>query len=509
MTTAAPTRSGLPDGFTVAVRDDVRVLEHGRVLVGGSPTRVARLSTAGAVLVDGHRLVVADQASRVLADRLLASNLAAPDLRSVDPVHPGDLTVVVPVHERVDGLDRLLGRLGSSLPVVVVDDGSDAGDAVADVARRHGARLLVLPDNRGPAAARNAGLWTAATPYVAFVDSDVTADAETLLGLCRHFADPRVGATAPRVRGETHAAQVRWFQRYDALACALDLGARASLVRPGSQVSWLPAACLVVRRSDVCGVGGFDEQLRVAEDVDLVWRLVAGGLRVRYDADFVVGHESRATWTSWLGRKAYYGTGGAVLAQRHGADMVCAVTSPVFAVAAAALLAQRRWSAPVAAAATCVTAARVHRSLPLEEGRTTEAARLAALGLVSTVSQTAQLVLRHWWPAAAVAALFSRRARRTVLAAVLVDALLTPCPPGVGRLGATAARRLDDLAYGGGLWYGALRARSARALRIRVIGRRRASRRARPAGSGCPGRDGRRSRPTGRARSCDRVRPSG
>jgi mycofactocin glycosyltransferase len=41
----------------------------------------------------------------------------------------------------------------------------------------------------------------------------------------------------------------------------------------------------------------------------------------------------------------------------------------------------------------------------------------------------------------------------------------------VGRLGATAARRLDDLAYGGGLWYGALRARSARALRIRLIRR--------------------------------------
>jgi mycofactocin glycosyltransferase len=80
-------------------------------------------------------------------------------------------------------------------------------------------------------------------------------------------------------------------------------------------------------------------------------------------------------------------------------------------------------------------------------------------------------VLRHWWPAAAVAALFSRRARRTILAAVLIDALVTPCPPGVGRLGATAARRLDDLAYGGGLWYGALRARSARALRIRLIRR--------------------------------------
>jgi hypothetical protein len=234
-------------------------------------------------------------------------------------------------------------------------------------------------------------------------------------------------------------------------------------------VAWLPSACLLAR-SDVVA-GGFDEALRVGEDVDLVWRLVAGGLRVRYDADFVVAHESRPTWMSWLARKAYYGTGGALLAERHPDDMVCAIVSPVFAVAAAALLAQRRWSAPVAAVATCVTAARLRSSLPLHQRRSREAGRLAWLGLVSTVSQTAQLLLRHWWPAAAVGAAISSRARRAVLAAVLVDAVVTPCPPGLGRFTALAARRLDDLAYGSGLWYGALRAGSARALRIRVIRR--------------------------------------
>jgi mycofactocin glycosyltransferase len=470
VTEASP---GLPSGFEVRVRDDVRLLDRGRVLVGGSPTRVARLTVAGARLMDGDRVLVRDDASRALADRLLEGNLAVPDLRSASCVRTQDLTVVIPVHERVEELDELLGRLRPRLTCIVVDDGSVAGADVARVVAAHGAQLVVLPDNRGPAAARNAGLQAAGTPYVALVDSDVLADAGTLLGLCAHFADPRLSAVAPRVRGTTRSGPARWFERYDEVAQSLDLGARQALVRPGSEVSWLPAACLVVRRSDAYGdLGGFDESLRVAEDVDLVWRLVERGRRVRYDADFTVGHRSRATVTSWLGRKAYYGTGAALLAQRHGAHVAPAVVSPVYGVAAVALLAQRRWSAPVAVLATCVTAVRLRGSLPLQRGATLEAGRLASLGLLSAVSQTAQLLLRHWWPAAAAAALCSTRARRAVLTAVLVDAVVTPCPPGLGRFEAVLARRLDDLAYGSGVWSGALIARSTRALRVHVLWRR-------------------------------------
>ncbi len=454
------------------MRDDVRVLDRGRVLVGGSPTRVARLTVTGARLVTGLRVTVRDDATRALADRLLEGNLAVPDLRSADPVAPQDLTVVIPVHERVEELAQLLRLLRPALTCIVVDDGSAAGAAVAEVARRHGAQLVALPDNRGPAAARNAGLRTARTPLVALVDSDVSVDPATLLGLCAHFADPRVGAVAPRVRGSTRGGPGRWFQRYDEVAQSLDLGPRQALVRPGSEVSWLPAACLLVRRADVSGESeGFDEDLRVAEDVDLVWRLVGRGLRVRYDADFTVHHDSRTTVLSWLGRKAYSGTGGALLARRHGAQVAPAVVSPVYAAAVVALLAQRRWSAPAAALATFVTGVRLRGSLPLHRGATVEAGRLASLGLVSALSQTAQLLLRHWWPAAAAAAVCSSRARRAVLASVLVDALVTPVPEGLSRPEAVLARRLDDLAYGSGLWYGALTARSTRALRVRVIWR--------------------------------------
>ena len=130
---------------------------------------------------------------------------------------------MVPIRDRADRLDRLLDGL-DDLPVVVVDDASRDPGAVAAVAARHGARLLVLTTNVGPAGARNAGIAEVRTPYVAFVDSDVVVDADSLRGLAGHFVDPRVAAVGPRVQGVARSARA---------APVRALGRRRALARPG------------------------------------------------------------------------------------------------------------------------------------------------------------------------------------------------------------------------------------------------------------------------------------
>jgi hypothetical protein len=67
---------------------------------------------------------------------------------------------------------------------------------------------------------------------------------------------------------------------------------------------------------------------------------------------------------------------------------------------------------------------------------------------------------------ALLAAALSHRARRVVLTAAAADAVVAwwPHRSAVGPLRFAAARRLEDLAYGAGLWAGAMKARDARAL---------------------------------------------
>ena len=199
------------------------------------------------------------------------------------------------------------------LPVIVVDDASADPAAIAEIAARHGARVIRRPVNGGPGAARNTGLAAASTELVAFLDSDCVPAPGWLDRLLPHFADPAVGAVAPRI--VPHQAAPSWLARYEGASSTLDMGARPSIVRPGARVSYVPGAALVVRRS--AAGAGFADGMFVGEDVDFIWRLSAAGWRVRYEPSATMGHDHRVTFRAWFSRRADYGTSAAALEQLH------------------------------------------------------------------------------------------------------------------------------------------------------------------------------------------------
>lgn len=465
----------LPDGFVVRLAPGVLSVDDGRLLIGGSPLTAVRLTARAESMLGPGSVTVADAASAHVADRLLVTNLGVPDLSGIPGVDGSQITVVIPIRDRPEQLDRALAAL-SPLHCIVVDDASITPEPVAAVARRHEAQLLALPVNLGPAAARNAGLAMVTTPFVAFVDSDVEVAASDLVLLTRHFADPHVCLVAPQVCGVVRSARPRWFERYDAVASSLTLGDVPGGVRPGAAVAWLPSACMVARTERLGD--GFDPALRAGEDVDLVWRLVDSGGRVRYDPSVRAGHDARPTLRGWLQRKAYYGSGGAVLAARHGDRLAPAVLSPTYALAGAALLLRRWWSVPVALIALAHGYKVVRASLPASGGTNVAAGRLAVRGLGWAARQESALLVRHWWPLTLLGALMSRGVRRAVSTALVIDAAVmvterrrSAQPPGI--ITFIAGRRLDDLAYGAGLWWGALKARSPRVLVPRSPGQSR------------------------------------
>ncbi|MGY1916712.1 mycofactocin biosynthesis glycosyltransferase MftF [Blastococcus sp. SYSU DS0973] len=458
-----PPGDRLPDGFAVRLDPRVRRRDGGATLLGGSPLRLLRLSPRAAALLAADRLVVGDATSAALAARLLDAGLAHPDLPP--GVGGADVTVVVPVRDRPAALARLLAALRADpgtagLPVIVVDDGSAVPVPAAD-----GVRVLRAEVSRGPAAARNAGLAAAGTHLVAFLDSDCVPRPGWLARLRPHLADPRLAVVAPRIvplpggpRGPVSA--------YEDVAGPLDMGPRPAAVRPLSSVSYVPSAALLVRRAALGE--GFDEDLRVAEDVDLVWRLTAAGRRVRYEPAAEVAHEHPVRLSDWLRRRAFYGTGAALLAARHGGAVSPLVIAPESALTWALLVAGDRRGRAAALAVLGVTGARLARRLarPGEPVPAALAAGLAVRGLAASGQSLARAATRHHWPLAVVAAVGSRRARGWLLAAATADALAAwwPHRDRTGPVRHGLARRLDDLAYGAGLWAGALRARDPRAL---------------------------------------------
>ncbi|MGF2952694.1 mycofactocin biosynthesis glycosyltransferase MftF [Mycobacterium sp. THU-M116] len=463
----------LPDGFAVQVDRRVRVLGDGAALLGGSPTRLLKLAPAAQHLLSDGRLKVRDDVSAQLARTLLDATVAHP--RPAGGPSHRDVTVVIPVRDDVCGVRRLVSCL-RGLRVVVVDDGSVPPLEPNDFAGAH-CDVEVLRHSRakGPAAARNTGLAACKTEFVAFLDSDVAPRRGWLEALLGHFCDPTVALVAPRIVGLAHSENV--VARYEAVHSSLDLGEREAPVLPHSTVSYVPSAAIICRCSAIRGVGGFDETMQSGEDVDLCWRLIEAGARLRYEPIALVAHDHRTQLRDWLARKAFYGGSAAPLSVRH-PDKAAPVVISGWALTAWILMALGTSLGRLAAVAIALlTGRRVAMAMRSVETSTGDVLVIAARGLWSAALQLASAVCRHYWPLALLAALTSRHCRRVVVVAAVLDGVVDwlrrrdatgdDAEP-IGLLTYVLLKRVDDLAYGLGLWGGVLRERNLRALKPQI-----------------------------------------
>jgi glycosyltransferase involved in cell wall biosynthesis len=202
-------------------------------------------------------------------------------------VHP-DVSVVVPVHERLTGVDLAIQSiLAQTVPVrevIVVDDGSqkDIGERIQQLIAEQpgwqGRVCYVRQENRGQSAARNSGIRLARGEWVAFNDSDdlwlpqklewqfrSLQEAKYDCGLC--FTDawfmnnPQMKMTLFQLAGARYVGRLGVVED------------QALFFRRIFQ-AWVQTA---VARTRIARQVMFDEELRYQEDLDFVFRMAAAG----------------------------------------------------------------------------------------------------------------------------------------------------------------------------------------------------------------------------------------
>ncbi|HEX5852077.1 MAG TPA: glycosyltransferase family A protein [Solirubrobacteraceae bacterium] len=176
------------------------------------------------------------------------------------------VSVIVPAYEAQEYLEEALrsalAQDHGEVEIVVVDDGST--DRTAEIALACGVRVL-RQRNAGPAAARNAGLAVARGAFVTILDADDVWPADRLSSQLAYLREhPEVGI----VMGLTEVFLTPGQER----------PAHDPRFAEGEQVTGHPATMLV-RREVFELVGGFDESLRLSEDID--WLARAGDAGVR------------------------------------------------------------------------------------------------------------------------------------------------------------------------------------------------------------------------------------
>ena len=185
------------------------------------------------------------------------------------------VSVVIPTFNRRElvcrAIDSVLAQTRAVDEILVVDDGS-TDDTGAALQARFGDRVRhVWQPNAGVSAARNHGMRLATGRYIALLDSDDEwLPEKTALQLAWLETHPEAGMVlcdVARVDREGRAIDV--FRRRDVIP------------EDGWVLRWIlhnPAlvpASVVMRREVFEDVGGFDESLRTAEDIEYHLRIAS------------------------------------------------------------------------------------------------------------------------------------------------------------------------------------------------------------------------------------------
>jgi GT2 family glycosyltransferase len=232
---------------------------------------------------------------------------------------PPRVSVVVPTYQRstllrscIEAFDRQ--ESSPSFEVVVADDGStdDTSAVLSQLAEtRQWLTWSSLPENRGPAAARNQALSNATGELVVFVDDDVVA---TSTLLARHVAHHDIAADeslAVLGRVAWHPSLevspfMKWLD-HSGLQFAYDTWLREGPVEIPPAAFY--TANVSLRRDRIDAVGGFDERFPPAyEDLELAVRLADAGLRLDYRPDALAHHNRAIDRATYARRMRTVGT---------------------------------------------------------------------------------------------------------------------------------------------------------------------------------------------------------
>ena len=437
---------------------------QGDTVSAGSPLKVFRFSPAAREILEalekGNDL---SQPADDLITRLVTAGAIHPQLTSTQQValNATDVTVVIPAHnESVDHLATLVASLSGVGKIIIVDDGS-----TSPIANIDGAQVIRRDACGGPAAARNTALAAITTEIVFFLDADVSLSVtqRPWADLLFHFDDPLIGLVAPRVASRPGPSIL---ERYEEIGSPLDLGKEPGRVSPGTRISYVPSAAMMIRMALVREHNGFDETMRYGEDVDFVWRLSSAGVICRYEPSVILHHAPRQSFSRAWRQRVSYGSAAAQLDAHHPG----AVTP----------LRINRWSAlawgalslghPVTA--VCIAAgstSALYQKISGHKDSLSLALNLAGKGNVNAGRAIALAMTRSWFPITVLTALFLRRSRRGVLAVVILRLVGSwwMLKPKLDPLTYCTLRLADDVAYGTGVWKGVIARRKIGALKPR------------------------------------------
>ena len=181
------------------------------------------------------------------------------------------VSIIIPTFNRPAFLAATLASVtGQDYPakeIIVVDDGSTTDvETTVDDCKKYGAHYL-RQENRGPSAAYNHGAARSNGELLMFLDDDDLCPPGSLRTRVEHWqADPSFHHVVGRLR--------RFQEEVPGRIEFIDSEEQAALI--------ICSGAEVMMRTAFEQVGGYNESMRMGEDVDLWMRMREAGLRQKF-----------------------------------------------------------------------------------------------------------------------------------------------------------------------------------------------------------------------------------
>lgn len=216
------------------------------------------------------------------------------------------LSVIVTTYNEERNIRDLMDSLVNQshiYEIIVVD--SESTDKTLEILKRYEEEydkvsVYVKKSTRGEG--RNYGVEKSSGDYVAFIDADCIAHPFWARNLVKNAENGE-----KIVAGKVVNLGYRPFE---------ELG-RVELYVEGVDVTH-PSNNLMYEKTLFESLGGFDPWFITAEDIDLNFRAVKSGARIKYDENVIVYHRTRDTIMGFLKQAFWNGYGRKQLTLKHG-----------------------------------------------------------------------------------------------------------------------------------------------------------------------------------------------
>lgn len=215
-------------------------------------------------------------------------------------------TIIIPTHNRREILRKAIAgyqaqsALEKISELIVVDDGStdSTSSVVAELSARSRVPIQYLrQENRGPAAARNAGIRAAAGAQILFTDDDIIPGPDLVAEHARwhsKFPDKET-AVLGRVTWSPNLRLTPFMRWYglEALFAYAEIEGKTEVTYRHFYTCNISLKSDFLRRN-----GGFDEDFKVAawEDIELGFRLSKAGMSLMYNTAAIAYHEQMTSF---------------------------------------------------------------------------------------------------------------------------------------------------------------------------------------------------------------------